>query len=215
MTEDTFVSISEASQLLGVSEAALRQWTDEGRVKAFITPGGHRRYSRAELRKFMSAEHKTLGTKDLAAGLEETAAIHREIDRVSLAGTTWYNKLNQQAQERLAELGRRMLDVIIRYVTSPSRKEETINQARAVGKDIGATLAVAGIPLIDSVEAFLLHRDPIMNAVTHLMKKREAVDGRVIQAIPSVAHVMDEALVALVAEHQQHRAGGQKPDGGS
>lgn len=207
MAEDTFVSISEASQLLGVSEAALRQWTDEGRVKAFITPGGHRRYSRAELRKFMSSEHKTLGTKDLAAGLQETAAIHREIARVSLAGTTWYNKLNQQSQERLAELGRLMLDVIIRYVTSPSRKEETINLARGVGRDMGITLAVAGIPLIEAVEAFLLHRDPIMNAVTHLMKKREGVDGRVIQAIPSVAHVMDEALVALVAEHQQHRTG--------
>ncbi len=44
-----------------------------------------------------------------------------------------------------------------------------------------------------------------MNAATHLMRKREAFTGRVVEAIPLVAHVMDEALVALVAAHQQYR----------
>jgi hypothetical protein len=43
-----------------------------------------------------------------------------------------------------------------------------------------------------------------MNAATHLMKKREAFTGRVVEAIPMVAHVMDEALVALVAVHQRY-----------
>ena len=37
------------------------------------------------------------------------------------------------------------------------------------------------------------------------MKKREAFSGRVVDAIPLVAHVMDNALVSLVAAHQQYR----------
>jgi hypothetical protein len=64
-------------------------------------------------------------------------------------------------------------------------------------------LAKLGLPLTDAVETFILHRNPMMNAVTHLMKKREAYTGRVLEAIPLVAHVLDEALVALVAAHQQ------------
>ena len=55
MAQEPLLSISEASQLLGVSEGALRQWTDEGKIKAFITPGGHRRYARAELKKLMGS----------------------------------------------------------------------------------------------------------------------------------------------------------------
>ena len=55
MDQKPLLSISEASQLLGVSDGALRQWTDEGRIKAFITPGGHRRYDRVELKKFISS----------------------------------------------------------------------------------------------------------------------------------------------------------------
>jgi len=202
--------------MLGVSEAALRQWTDEGKVKAFITPGGHRRYSRADLRKFMNSHPKTLGIKDLVVELEDTARSLREIARTSLSNTLWYSKLGQESQGHLAELGRRLLNLIIRYVSEPSKRDETAQLARDVGHRFGETLAELGLPLIDSVEAFILHRDPIMNAATHLMSKREAFTGRVVEAIPLVAHVMDEALVALVTAHEQYRSGIQtKSEGGT
>lgn len=205
MDQESLISISEASHVLGVSEAALRQWTGEGKIKAFITPGGHRRYSRADLKRFMSSQQRTLGIKDLVIELEDTAQIHREIVQTSLTTTPWYNKLSQESQAHLANLGRRLLNLIIKYVTEPSRREETIQLIRNVGHDHGETLAALGLTLTDSVGAFVAHRDPIMNAATHLMRKREAFTGRVVEAIPLVAHAMDEALVALVAAHQQYR----------
>ena len=207
MVQEPLLSISEASQLLGVSDGALRQWTDEGKIKVFITPGGHRRYARAELKKFMSSQPRMLGVRDLVTELEETARQHREIAQASLKNTPWYNKLNDESQAHLADLGRRMLNLIIKYITEPSRREETIRLVRDVGRDHGETLARLELPLTDSVEAFLLHRDPIMNSATHLMRKREAFTGRIVEAIPMVVHVMDEALVALVAAHQQYRNG--------
>ncbi len=205
MSQESLVGISEASHLLGVSEAALRQWTDEGRIKAFVTPGGHRRYSKADLKKFTSSPQKALDIKDLAAELEGTVHLLREIARTSLSTTSWYRKLSEESQQRFADLGRHLLSLIIRYVTEPSKREETIKLARDVGHSLGETLAKLGLPLTDSVEAFVLHRDPIMNATTHLMRKREALSGRVVEAIPLVAHVMDEALVSLVAAHQQYQ----------
>jgi excisionase family DNA binding protein len=207
LAEEPLISISEASQLLGVSEAALRQWTDEGKIKAFITPGGHRRYSKVELKKFMGSHPRMLGIKDLVVEIEETTRQHREIARSSLKNTAWYGRLNEEAQGHLADLGRRLLDLIIKYITEPSHRVETIQLIRDIGHDHGETLAKLELPLTDSVEAFLLHRNPIMNAATHLMRKREAFTGRVVEAIPLVAHVMDEALVALVAAHQQLRNG--------
>ncbi len=60
MGQETLLNISEASRILGVSEAALRQWTGEGKIKAFVTPSGHRRYSQADLKKLppMSTEQR-------------------------------------------------------------------------------------------------------------------------------------------------------------
>ncbi|MEE9528992.1 MAG: helix-turn-helix domain-containing protein [Dehalococcoidia bacterium] len=205
MDQESLVSISEASHILGVSEAALRQWTDEGKIKAFITPGGHRRYSKADLKKFMGSHQRALGIKDLVVELEDTVQAHREISRTSLNTTLRYKQLSAESQEHFADLSRRFLNLIIRYVAEPSKREETIKLARDTGHSFGETLAKLGLPLTDSVEAFILHRNPIMNATTHLMRKKEAVTGRVVDAIPLIAHVMDQALVSLVAAHQQYQ----------
>ncbi len=205
MTQQSLVSISEASQVLGVSEVTLRQWTDEGKIKVFITPGGHRRYTRADLKRFMTSRQKVLGIKDIVAELENVAPLHREIARAYLNTTSGHIELSQESRERLAELGRSILSLIVRYIAEPSKREETIKQARDVGGNFGETLARIGLPLTDAVEIFILHRNPIMNAAIHLMEKREVLNGRVVEAIPLVTHVMDEALVSLVAAYQQYR----------
>lgn len=203
MVRESLVSISEASHLLGVSEAALRQWTDERMIKAFITPGGHRRYSKADLTKFMSSRQKMLNVKDLAVELKDTARLHREIGRTYLNTTSWYNNISEASQEHLAHLGRHLLSLIIKYVTEPSKRDGTIKLAYDSGHDLGETLARLGLPLTASVEAFTQHREPIMNAITHLMRKRDVLTSRILEAIPLVDQAMDEALIALVAAHQQ------------
>lgn len=207
MAQEVFLNISEASRILGVSEAALRQWTDEGKVKAFVTPGGHRRYSRADLKKFLSAHPRMLGVKDLVSEIEETVALHREIGRRSLSSASWFSELSHELRDQLADQGRRFLNLIVRYISEPSKRDETIHLARQLGHDMGETLARHGLPLTDSVEAFLMHREPVMNATTKLLKKREAFTGRVVDAISFAAHVMDETLVSLVAAHQGYRNG--------
>ncbi len=205
--EPLLISIGEASQMLGVSEAALRQWTDEGKIKSFITPGGHRRYSKVELKKFMGSHPRMLGIKDLVTGLGETNEQLRKIGQETFKSIPWYGELSDEEKKRLADIGRRLLNLIIKQITEPSRREETMLMVREVGHDLGETLAKLNLPLTDSVEAFVLHRDPIINAATQLMRRREAFTGRIVEAIPIVARVMDEALVALVTAHQQYRNG--------
>ncbi len=206
MPERSLVSISEASRVLGVSEAALRIWTDEGKVKAFVTPGGHRRYSRAELRRFSGLQRKIHGVKDLVTGLEEAAWLQREIALTNFPNTTWYGKLSQESHQVLAYCGRQLLDLIIKYITMPSGREETIALARDAGRDFGIELARLGMPLTDALEAFLMHRTPFINVTTNLMKKRVTLNERAVEAVPMVTRIMDEALVSLVAAYQDGRA---------
>ena len=47
--------LGEASRLLGVDPDTLRRWADEGRVPAFTTPGGHRRFERRALERLVAA----------------------------------------------------------------------------------------------------------------------------------------------------------------
>ncbi len=208
--DESLISISEASSLLGVSETALRQWTDEGKIEAFVTPGGHRRYSREDLRRLIGLHQKAIGIKDLVNELEETAGLHREIAR-SFSQAAWFERLNREGQMGLGMLGRRILDLVIVYLSEPGKREETEQAIQTVGGDFGTTLARLGFPLTDSVEAFILHRTPVLNTATDLMKKRGIYAGRIVGTIPQVGQVMDKALVALVEAHQRYIAGVNKP----
>jgi len=205
LREPGLISISEASRMLGVSEATLRQWTDEGKIRAFITPGGHRRYNKAELRGFTGKQQRVHSIKDLVAKIEDATSLQRELAHTHFSTTSWYNKLDSESQRHLAESGKQLLRLVIRYITEPLKRTEIEELARNVGSDFGEQVAKLGLSLTESVEAFTLHRNPVVNAAADLMKRREALNERAVEALPLVTHIMDEALIALVAAYQRHR----------
>lgn len=46
---------SQAADYLGVSLATIRRWTDAGHIACYRTPGGQRRFSRAQLDRFVES----------------------------------------------------------------------------------------------------------------------------------------------------------------
>lgn len=60
-TEDTqgseadLVPIGEVARIFGVTVATVRRWEREGKISAERTPGGQRRFDRAEIERARSA----------------------------------------------------------------------------------------------------------------------------------------------------------------
>jgi excisionase family DNA binding protein len=211
LKQPDLISISEASQILGVNEATLRQWTDEGKLSAFVTPGGHRRYSKSDLIKLTRPGQKVLGIKDLVSELEDTTPLHREIARAFLNSSPQAVKPCKEDQLQLAELGRQLLNLTARYISEPSKREDALDAARDTGRGFGRLLAEIGVPLTASAEAFLTHRELIMQAAANLAGKREALGGRIAEAIPLANHLIDETLIAMIDAHQKYTNSGAQP----
>jgi len=203
--QQALVSISEASRMLGVSEATLRQWTDEGKVKAFITPGGHRRYDKTELRSFIGKEHRIHGIKDLVSSIANTPPLHRQLAHIHFSTATWYQKLDMQTQKRLADSGRELLQLVTKYLIEPTKRKETEEKVKNIGREFGNEAAKMGLSITEAIEAFMLHRNPVTNAVTDLMKRRESLNEQAVEAIPLLNHIMDETLIAMVKTFQQYQ----------
>src|SRR5919106_541497 len=53
--EPDWLTLGQAAKYLGVAQSTIRKWSGQGRVPAFYTPGGHRRYRRADLDKFLES----------------------------------------------------------------------------------------------------------------------------------------------------------------
>lgn len=55
---DKLIGISRAAEMLGVSAATLRNWDNEGKLKAVKTISNHRRYLLSEIEKLQSIKEK-------------------------------------------------------------------------------------------------------------------------------------------------------------
>jgi excisionase family DNA binding protein len=52
-SDPDWLTLGQAAKYLGVAQSTIRKWSDQGRVPAFYTPGGHRRYQRRDLDRFL------------------------------------------------------------------------------------------------------------------------------------------------------------------
>lgn len=52
-SDHEWLTLGQAAKYLGVAQSTIRKWSDHGRLPAFYTPGGHRRYRRADLDAFL------------------------------------------------------------------------------------------------------------------------------------------------------------------
>jgi excisionase family DNA binding protein len=51
--EPDWLTLGQAAKYLGVAQSTIRKWSDQRRLPAFYTPGGHRRYRRGDLDAFL------------------------------------------------------------------------------------------------------------------------------------------------------------------
>ena len=52
-TRLTYITTSKAAGICGVARTTISKWIDEGELKAFVTPGGHRRIIERDLMDFL------------------------------------------------------------------------------------------------------------------------------------------------------------------
>jgi len=55
---DDFVGTRELARLAGVGPTAVKRWADQGLLACVRTPGGHRRFARAEVERFLHSDRR-------------------------------------------------------------------------------------------------------------------------------------------------------------
>jgi excisionase family DNA binding protein len=63
---DDLLRPREVAQLFGVRTATIARWAREGKLTPIRTPGGHRRYSRADIRRLLADETTPNDAQQLA-----------------------------------------------------------------------------------------------------------------------------------------------------
>jgi excisionase family DNA binding protein len=199
------LALGEASRLLGVDPDTLRRWADEGRVPAFTTPGGHRRFERRALERLIAA--RRTGPAGSLAGLgastDRLSAAYRRRYVQPHAGTP-DPRATVPASERDAyrELGRRLVDALVRHLDQPGPGRAAAERdALDLATGLGERLAVHGVPLADGVAMFVAARRPFLAELSLVARRRGVDAARVGEVYDTSTGLLDRLLLAFVVAH--------------
>jgi excisionase family DNA binding protein len=118
-----WLTLGQAAKYLGVAQSTMRKWSDLGRVSAFYTPGGHRRYRRADLDQFLDRSGPSSGGGGASSGplvlIVDDDEKLREYVRVNLEAEGYIVREASSAEDALDALGEESPDLILLDVMMP------------------------------------------------------------------------------------------------
>jgi excisionase family DNA binding protein len=206
-----WLSIHDACRFLGVDQSTLRRWSDAGKVPVFRTPGGHRRYAEDDLRRLVGEgprrqerariNRQTLTDRSLSGYEEEYLRSARE--------RRWFKAYSPATQEEHRRLGRRLVDLAIRYASAQPEAVDRgsyLSEGQQIGEHYGRSGAVAGLSGGETVEAFLFFRYPVVRAVMGMIEEEELAAKRAARVFIEIGYFMDQVLIATVRGHENYGA---------
>jgi excisionase family DNA binding protein len=195
----TWVSLSEAAKILGVHPATVRNWADQGHLPSQRTPGGHRRFRVADLESWVSAQQSGAALEAEVLVQSALGRVRFEIAERHFAEASWYRQLDAQARQALGTYGRRLMEVMQRYLSSPS--EQALIEARELGLKYGETIRGQNLKLSEAVEGFFAFTDLILDAMMRVIEISRPTTERA-DAVRKVYALTREIIFALVDAYE-------------
>ena len=194
-----WLSLQEASALLGVNTSTLRRWGDSGRVPMKRTLGGHRRFPREGIARLVGTP-----PADVALAPAYAAPHDWSFDAHDLARQEWHSHFAASPlTDRMRGLGQRLLGLLIQYINRREDDHRFLVEARAVGTTYGREACEGGVSLHDTVEAFLFFRGAFSRLATPLPGIAQPTDlAAAIGLRTRLDHFMDAILLGMVAGYE-------------
>ncbi|MBI4200470.1 MAG: MerR family DNA-binding transcriptional regulator [Chloroflexi bacterium] len=195
--ERQWLPLRAACRLVEANQATLRHWADRGLIRAFRTPGGHRRFSRQDLASLVEGELARGNGRpgdDLAR-----AALRRMRRRLRGRGVvhlSWYGGIDGEGRTRMRLFGRRLLGLAAAYLGRQSGRQEVLVEARLIGEAYGQEMARLGLSLEEVIQAFAFFRNSLMEAVGVVLGTA-GPPGAFVRGWLEANRLADEVLQAL------------------
>ncbi len=200
-----WLTIHEASALIGVSPATLRRWSDAGEIKAFTTPGGHRRFSRtAVLGLLPAARRQRPNLERLGETPDRLTRLYRRQVGEAIHGAAWISALGEAERGPLRDHGRQIAAALLGCLdaVTPGEREASIALAEAAATEYGRIAAQRGAGLGETVELFLRFRMPFVRELGAVARRRNLDTAQATELLERATEAIDRLLAALMRGHE-------------
>ena len=193
--------------MLGVDPDTLRRWADEGRVEAYVTPGGHRRFERRTIERL--AANRTTGVRPLASLGAGSDRLTRAYRRSYAAGPHGFSAQTDDvaALEGFRQDGRRLVEALVAHLDAdPSdslARSAAEARAAALVDDLAHRMRTNGTSLTEAVGLFVAARRPFLAELAGLGRRRALDAARLGVLYEDASGLLDRLLVRLVQTYQE------------
>jgi excisionase family DNA binding protein len=212
LTNDTWLTLSEAAELLDVHPTTLRRWANNGDIPTMVTPGGHRRFAASDLARF-SRERSALRNVNGFAGLWATKALAYTRQEVMVRQEGWLTYFNEEGRSRNRLLGQQLMGLTLQYLSSESNEENSaaiLEEARRIGRLYAENARENGLPLRATLEASMFFRDSLIETALQLPETaniRPEANVRLLRRVNALLNAVHLAAASVYEEYGDEIAG--------
>jgi len=181
--EKDWVGLGEAAHYLGIHPVTLRRWADAGDINYMLTAGRHRRFSITELKRFADERLHLMPLPHTGQLWAESATAHTQEMIQTQRQSVWMRAYSDGDRQQSRELGRRLMAIVLQYISSDENSEILIGEARAIGEQYAHSAIQHGLAMADVMEATMSFRDAMFEAAI---------------LIPEVAHTASKSNARLL-----------------
>jgi excisionase family DNA binding protein len=206
VTGTLWLTLGEASRMLGVDPDTLRRWADNGKVEVLKTPGGHRRFLRASIEGMLPRPRQTARRSLSAMGEppDRIAAEFLKRVRTDLATQDWHSRFDEASLRWFRERGMRMSDLLIGHLDAglgPGRTSH-LEQAASLGHEYGVEAKRRGLSLGEATQAFLFFRARFLAEIANVARRRALEPEPAAALFAEADRALDTVILALIDGHR-------------
>ena len=188
-----WLGLSEAAQFLGVHPVTLRRWADAGEIGYMLTAGGHRRFALSEIKRFAAERQHMIAVPHNEQVWADQALVraHHVIDTHRHA--QWMKAFGDQERERSRSLGRRLMAIVLQFISSDENCDVLLDEARAIGEQYGLSAIAHGLSVSMALEATMSFRDAMFEAAIlapEVAHTSPASNARLLQRINTLVNAV-------------------------
>jgi excisionase family DNA binding protein len=204
------MGLGEAAEMLGVAPTTLRRWADDGLVSSFVTPGGHRRFSRESIEALVPSAKRQRPSLDRLGGTpERIARAYRRGSGSPRPDATWVGALDGAERDPLRERGRALASALLAYLDAApgADRDARLDDAASVAAGYGRVARAHGATVHQTVETYLRFSRPFVAEIATLARRRNLDTSEATELLETTLSALDRLLLATIAAHESAAPG--------
>jgi excisionase family DNA binding protein len=201
-----WLDLAEAARYLGVHFTTLRRWADAGKVPCMRTPGGRRRFSLADLERFVSQSRLPSPPVTALAFPTERSndLVRRQLAEHGMQREGWIGHLDEIQRMKFKYSGQMLLGLLMQYNSRADSGEVFLHEAEHLAKDYGAICSQSGMTVSEAVQAFLFFQHSILDMIFETSSLNGNLDEPGKRLYQRTNEFMDALMVAMVDSYCQN-----------